>query len=93
MLALLALEAASVAARALPAPYQRRRQGARSVTTTACYGPNILHCTGHGRGTEIRVASCITSVTRRFLTGGVVLSIGPSIDLQGRHVRIVAGGI
>lgn len=57
---------------------------ARDVITSAGYGPNFLHRTGHGLGIDIHETPYITASSETVLEEGMVFSIEPGIYLQGR---------
>lgn len=59
-------------------------KAARDVITSAGYGPNFLHRTGHGLGIDIHETPYITATSETVLEEGMVFSIEPGIYLQGR---------
>jgi Xaa-Pro dipeptidase len=59
-------------------------RAARDVITSAGYGPNFLHRTGHGLGIDIHETPYITATSDTVLEEGMVFSIEPGIYLQGR---------
>ncbi|UXN75685.1 M24 family metallopeptidase [Devosia sp. A8/3-2] len=52
--------------------------------TSAGYGPNFLHRTGHGTGIDIHETPYITATSETVLEEGMVFSIEPGIYLQGQ---------
>ncbi|GLQ10166.1 peptidase M24 [Devosia yakushimensis] len=59
-------------------------KAARDVITSAGYGPNFLHRTGHGLGIDIHETPYITATSETVLEEGMVFSIEPGIYLQGQ---------
>jgi Xaa-Pro dipeptidase len=59
-------------------------KAARDVITSAGYGPNFLHRTGHGLGIDIHEGPYITATADTVLEEGMVFSIEPGIYLQGQ---------
>ena len=60
-------------------------KAARDVITSAGYGPNFLHRTGHGLGIDIHETPYITATSDTVLEEGMVFSIEPGIYLQGQY--------
>lgn len=82
-----AVEGAVVAALAAARPGVPAKavdRAARDVITAAGFGPNFLHRTGHGLGTELHEEPYITGASERPLASGNVFSIEPGIYLAGQ---------
>ncbi|MCR6673146.1 Xaa-Pro peptidase family protein [Devosia ginsengisoli] len=60
-------------------------KAARDVITSAGYGPNFLHRTGHGLGIDIHETPYITATSDTVLEDGMCFSIEPGIYLQGQY--------
>jgi Xaa-Pro aminopeptidase len=59
-------------------------KAARDIITSAGYGPNFLHRTGHGLGIDIHETPYITATSDTILEDGMVFSIEPGIYLAGQ---------
>ncbi|MFI9272080.1 M24 family metallopeptidase [Kitasatospora sp. NPDC052896] len=57
----------------------------RDVITTAGYGPQFLHRTGHGIGLETHEEPYIVAGSARPLEPGMAFSVEPGIYLAGRY--------